>query len=167
MNPILSFAEGESGSGLKFGSALRFRARWWLFFSPRCCPRSTRLLRALAQSRIPISTTPVRPLLAMKSLSSMVWARTFAMTRLGKYEEWGEVTRWASVCKNERKLGSRGLPQPFLPRNYRDGTEAPPQPTPPHHGTDSACASRAYLKAHCARLLLQFPRPAGLWYWHW
>lgn len=29
------------------------------------------------------------------------------MTRLGKYEDWGEVTRWASVCKkNERKLGS-------------------------------------------------------------
>lgn len=101
-----------------------------VFFFPRCCPRSTRLLRALAQSRIPISTTPVRPLLAMKSLSSMVWARTFAMTRLGKYEEWGEVTRWASVCKNERKLGSRGLPQPFLPRNYRDGTEAPPQSPP-------------------------------------
>lgn len=45
------------------------------------------------------------------------------MTRLGKYEDWGEVTRWASVCKNERKLGSRGLP-----RNYRDGTDAPPLP---------------------------------------
>lgn len=118
---------------------------------PGCCPRSIRLLRALAQSRVPISTTPVRPLLAMKAcqvaLLSMVWARTFAMTRLGKYEEWGEVTRWASVCKNERKLGSRGLPQPFLPRNYRARWHR--RPPPMAQIVRLTCLSQGPLRASC------------------
>lgn len=85
------------------------------------------------------------------------------MTRLGKYEEWGEVTRWASVCKNERKLGSRGLPQPFLPRNYSDGTEGPPRPPM----AQIVRAPLGLISRPTARLLLQFPLPAGLWYWHW
>lgn len=157
MNPILSFAEGERGSGLKFGSALWFRARWWLFF-PKVL--STKHQAPEGSGAIPNphfchswpSSAGDESL--SSSLSSMVWARTFAMTRLGKYEDWGEVTRWASVCKNERKLGSAEdflettAMAPKLPLHS-------PHPHPDTHGTDSA--PHRLISRPTARLLLQFP----------